>query len=73
MLLESLKSVKTHTVEEIAKKHKVDVKVIKDQLAKGIAVEHEHSTDDKDAREISLDHLWELPDYYTRLAKAEKE
>lgn len=43
------------------------------ELEMGIKVELEH-TDDKDkAKEIALDHLAELPDYYTRLKKMEKE
>lgn len=42
------------------------------QLAKGIKVEMEH-TDDKDlAREIAMDHLTEIPDYYDRLEVMEK-
>ena len=70
-LEEKLPSVKTYTPEEIAKKHKVPLKQITDQLAKGLKVELEHSTDKAKAREIALDHLLELPDYYTKLAKVE--
>ena len=33
----------------------------------------EHVNDKDKAREISLDHLVEIPDYYTRLAKMEDE
>ncbi len=72
MLLENLKSVKTHTPEQIAKKHGVDLEVITKQLDKGIKVEKEHTKDEKEVREIALDHLWELPDYYDKLAKVEK-
>lgn len=68
---EKLPTVKTYTPEEIAKKHKVPVKQINDQLKKGLKVELEHSTDRAKAREIALDHLYELPDYYTKLAKVE--
>ena len=64
-------NVKTHTPEDIAKKHKVDVDKIKDQLRMGIKVEKEHTTKPKIAREIALDHLGEKPDYYTRLKKVE--
>jgi hypothetical protein len=39
----------------------------------GIKVEMEHTTDPLIAKRISLDHLSEIPDYYTRLAKMEKE
>lgn len=63
----------TPSVEQIAKKHGVNVKVIKKQLKHGIKVEMEHTTDKKVAEEIALDHLAELPDYYTRLKKVEKE
>lgn len=71
-LEEKLPSVKTHTPSEIAKKHKVSLKDINSQLEMGIKVEKEHTTDEKVAREIALDHLWELPDYYDKLKKVEK-
>lgn len=64
--------VKTYSPEEIAKKHGVPVEMIKQQLQKGIKVEYEHTKDTKAATEISLDHLLELPDYYTRLDKMER-
>ena len=64
--------VRTPDVEAIAKKHGVSVKEIEAQLKKGIAVEKEHTSDEATAREIALDHLGEFPDYYDRLAKAEK-
>jgi hypothetical protein len=44
-----------------------------EQLKMGIKVEMEHTTDPLIAKRISLDHLSEIPDYYTRLAKMEKE
>jgi len=43
------------------------------ELAMGIKVELEHSDCKRIAKKISLDHLAEMPDYYTRLAKMEKE
>ena len=51
------------------------------ELAAGIKVEHEHlvgdgySKQEADdiAREIAMDHLSEIPDYYTRLDKMESE
>jgi hypothetical protein len=47
------------------------------QLKLGIEIEKEHSKvvkgDMKKIRQIALDHLKELPDYYTRLKKMEKE
>ncbi len=41
------------------------------ELAAGIAVEQEHTDDPALAREIAMDHLAEIPDYYTRLAAME--
>ena len=46
---------------------------LKKELAKGIEVELEHTSDPKIAKEIALDHLFEDPRYYTRLAKANLE
>lgn len=43
------------------------------QLKMGIKVEMEHTTDKDIAERIAMDHLAEIPDYYTRLAKMEKE
>lgn len=43
------------------------------ELKMGIKVEMEHTTDPLIAKRISLDHLSELSDYYTRLAKMEEE
>jgi hypothetical protein len=42
------------------------------ELAKGIKVEKEHTSDGALAKKIALDHLSEIPDYYTRLDKMEK-
>lgn len=63
----------TMTIEQIAKKHGVSVDAITKQLDIGIKVEMEHTTDEKAAKEIALDHLMELPDYYTKLKKVENE
>jgi hypothetical protein len=43
------------------------------QLLMGIGVEQEHMKDKMTALEISMDHLEEFPDYYTRLKKMEEE
>jgi hypothetical protein len=43
------------------------------QILKGMEVEMEHTDDPRIALEIAMDHLMELPDYYTRLDKMEKE
>ena len=56
--------VPTHTPEQLAKKHGVELDYISQQLAAGVKVEKEHTTDTATAREIALDHLNERPDYY---------
>lgn len=42
-----------------------------DQLRAGMRVEKEHTSKPEIARQIALDHLRELPDYYTRLERME--
>lgn len=42
------------------------------QLAKGIKVELEHTSDDKIATEIAMDHLMEDKEYYDKLEKIEE-
>ena len=59
------------TVEQIAKKHRLEVSFIQKQLDMGEPIEHEHTKDHKLATEIALQHLDEIPDYYTRLKKME--
>jgi hypothetical protein len=59
------------TIEDIANKHSVPVKQIQLQLMKGVKVEFEHTNDKSKSREIAMDHLWELPDYYDRLENME--
>jgi|GEM_PF-2050066 len=61
------------TVKDIADKHGVSVKQIERQIEMGVKVEMEHVDDKKLAKEISMDHLWEIPDYYDRLDKMEKD
>lgn len=43
------------------------------QLLMGIKVELEHTDNRMTALEITTDHLEQMPDYYTRLLKMEKE
>lgn len=43
------------------------------ELKVGIRVEYEHTDDYDIAKQIALDHLSEIPDYYTRLIKMEKD
>ena len=66
---EQLKPYKT--VEEIAKKHRLEVSFIQNQLDMGAPIEHEHTKNQKLAIKIALQHLDEIPDYYTRLKKME--
>lgn len=44
-----------------------------EQLKMGIAVEYEHTNCKMISERIALDHLTEIPDYYTRLDKMESE
>jgi hypothetical protein len=65
---------KSHkTVEQIARKHRMDVSFIQKQLDMGEPIEHEHTQDHKLAKDIALQHLDEIPDYYTRLKKMEAD
>jgi hypothetical protein len=66
---EQLKPYKT--VEQIAKKHRMDVSDIQKQLDMGAPIEHEHTKNQKLSVKIALQHLDEIPDYYTRLKKME--
>jgi hypothetical protein len=63
---------KSHkTVEQIAAKHRVEIGFIQKQLKIGIPIEKEHTKDVDLATDIALQHLDEIPDYYTRLKKME--
>jgi hypothetical protein len=65
---------KSHkTIEQIARKHRLDVSFIQKQLDMGEPIEHEHTKDHDLARDIALQHLDEIPDYYTRLKKMEAD
>ena len=67
-----MQKLKSHkTVEQIAKKHRMDVSFIQKQLDIGQPIEHEHTKDPELAMDIALQHLDEIPDYYTRLKKME--
>lgn len=61
------------TVEDIAEKHNVSVDFINSQLKVGIKVEMEHTPNTSVSKRIAMDHLVELPDYYTRLKKMESD
>jgi hypothetical protein len=64
---------KTKSLEQLAKQHKVSVRFLEKQLKRGIEVETEHTHDRKISKRIALHHLDEIPDYYDRLDKMEKE
>ena len=60
------------TLNDIAEKHGVSVDVLVAEFKKGIQTEMEHTTDREMAKEITLDHLFEDPKYYTKLATVEE-
>lgn len=59
--------------KDIADKFNISIQKIDKQINMGIKVEMEHVNSKAQAREIAMDHLVEMPDYYTRLAKMETE
>lgn len=59
--------------EEIAKKHRISLSTLEPELELGIEVESEHTGDKRMARIIALQHLEELPDYYSKLKKIESK
>lgn len=61
------------SIKDIADKFDVSVDNIEKEIEMGVKVELEHTDSKKIAKEIAMDHLTEIPDYYTRLKKMEKE
>ena len=61
------------TPQQIADKHGIDISEIEAALVKGVKVEMEHTDDEKIAHEVAMDHLFEDPKYYDKLADMEKE
>jgi 8-oxo-dGTP pyrophosphatase MutT (NUDIX family) len=59
------------TLEQIAKKHKIDIEDLVKEYKMGLKVEREHTDSEEKAGEIAKDHLTEMADYYTKLAKME--
>ena len=53
------------TIKDIAKKHNVPIGDIKKELKIGTKIELEHTDSRKKAKEITMDHLAEFPDYYS--------
>ena len=58
--------------QEIAKSHKVSLQSIMKQVKMGTKVEGEHTTSKSGAKITALQHVDELPNYYTKLKKVEK-
>ena len=58
---------------DIAKKHGITDSELRSELKKGIKVKQEHTSNIKAATRIALDHLFEDPKYYTKLAKSKLE
>lgn len=58
---------KGSTLEDIAKKHKCDVELLKAELRNGVNIEMEHTKNKAVSKKIALDHLFEDPKYYTKL------
>lgn len=58
---------------EAKKKKFTEKDADKKELEMGIKVEMEHTKNKAISKRIALDHLAELPDYYTRLKKMEGE
>ena len=61
------------SLNDIAEKHNVDIEVLKKEFVKGVKTEMEHTTDKEVAKEIALDHIFEDPKYYTKLATIEED
>ena len=60
------------TYKDVLKNHGMSAAQLDVQLAMGIDTELKHTNSRAKAREIALDHLAELPDYYTRLRDMER-
>jgi hypothetical protein len=58
------------SLEDIARKHNIDIAELQKELEKGAKVEHEHTQSEEHAKSVAMDHLVEDPKYYTKLSKA---
>ena len=58
-------------IEDIAMMHDVDMDTMFEQLQNGVKTEMEHTSEMMVALEIAMDHLYEDPYYYEKLAKME--
>jgi len=68
--LSILDIVKKHFPDSISKEN---IKNILDQLKTGIDVEMEHTDNPEIGFEIAMDHLSEMPDYYSKLSTIEEK
>lgn len=68
----SLKSVRTLTAAQLAKKWNLSLAEVRKLIEQGAKVEREHTKSEKEASEIARDHISERPDYYKRLKKIEE-
>lgn len=61
------------TLKKLARKHNVSIEMLKKQLKMGMKVEKEHTKNNDMAMDIALQHLGEIPDYYTKLNRMEMQ
>jgi len=61
------------SIKDIAKMHKVSLRNLTNQLKAGTKVELEHTSSKIIAKRIAMDHLYEDPIYYKRLAVMERK
>jgi hypothetical protein len=62
------------TLQHVGRHDRVpDERFNRKQLKMGIKIEKEHTDSPTVAKAIAHDHLSEIPDYYTRLKKMEKD
>lgn len=59
------------SLKDIAKHHNISPQTLKQEFIKGYTVEREHTNDINVAKQIALDHLYEDPNYYSKLSKIE--
>lgn len=64
---------KVPTKKEIIEKFKIDSSELDKEIEMGIKIELEHTNSKEMAEKIAMQHLIEMPDYYTRLKKVEKK
>ena len=60
------------SINQIATKHGLNPSAIRRQVVMGTSVEKEHTKNRHTAMKIALQHVEELPNYYTKLKKMEK-